>query len=202
MLAPLLEQLANRILRLDRESLRRLGEFEGKVIAIALARTPGAIPDFYMLPSADGLRILTTYDGTAHVILRGHVSTLFRLLFDGAAITPELIASHALEIEGDVDLGRRFQRFLEGLDIDWEEQTATVVGDVLAHRLGNVARGARAWRRHAIRTLSADIAEYLQEESRLLAPASRVEIFLQAVDALRADVDRLEARLRGLQERA
>jgi ubiquinone biosynthesis protein UbiJ len=201
MLFPLLEQIANRILRLDRESLQRLGEFEGKVIAMALVRTAGAAPDFYLFPSAEGLRLVSDYDGIADVTLRGDLSTLLRVLVDGAKATPELIATRALEIEGDVDLGRRFQRFLEGLDIDWEEQTANVLGDVVAHRLGNVVRDMRTWRRHATQTLSADIAEYLQEESRLLTPAPRVEAFLEAVDALRADVDRLEARLRRLQGR-
>jgi ubiquinone biosynthesis protein UbiJ len=201
MLFPLLEQIANRILRLDRESLQRLGEFEGKVIAMALVRTAGAAPDFYLFPSAEGLRLVSDYDGIADVTLRGDLSTLLRVLVDGAKATPELIATRALEIEGDVDLGRRFQRFLEGLDIDWEEQTANVLGDVVAHRLGNVVRDMRTWRRNATQTLSADIAEYLQEESRLLTPAPRVEAFLEAVDALRADVDRLEARLRRLQGR-
>lgn len=201
MLSPLLEQFANRILQLDRESLQRLREFEGKVIAIALTRTEGAVPDFYVRPSAEGLRFLSDHDGVADVTLRGEVPTLLRILIEGANTTPELIAARALEIEGDVDLGRRFQRFLEGLDIDWEEQTASLVGDVVAHKLGNVMRGARAWRRSATQTLSADIAEYLQEESRLLAPAGRVEAFLAAVDVLRADVDRLEARLRKLQGR-
>ncbi len=199
MLSSLLEQFANHLLRLDRESLQRLGEFEGKVIAIALTRTAGVAPDFYLLPSSGGLRLLRDYDGIADVTLRGNVPTLLRVLINGTQTTPELIATHALEIEGDVDLGRRFQRFLEGLDIDWEEQTAGVVGDVAAHKLGNIVRGAHAWRVNATQTLSADIAEYLQEESRLLAPARRVEAFLEAVDVLRADVDRLEARLRRLQ---
>lgn len=202
MLFSLLEQFANRILRLDRESLQRLGEFEGKVIAIALVRTAGTAPDFYLFPSAEGLRLVSNYDGVAHVTLRGDLPTLLRVLIDGAKSTPELIATRALEIEGDVDLGRRFQRFLEGLDIDWEEQTAGALGDVVAHKLGNVVRGMRSWRRNATQTLSADIAEYLQEESRLLTPARRVEAFLEAVDVLRADVDRLEVRLRRLQGRS
>ncbi len=201
MLFSLLEQSANRILRLDRESLQRLGEFEGKVIAIALGRTAGAAPDCYLLPSADGLRLVSDYDGVANVTLRGDLPTFVRVLIDGARSTPELIATRALEIEGDVDLGRRFQRLLEGLDIDWEEQAAGVLGDVVSHKLGNVVRGMRTWRRNATQTLAADIAEYLQEESRLLAPAARVEAFLEAVDVLRADVDRLEARLRRLQGR-
>ena len=202
MLSPLLEQFANRILRLDRESLQRLREFEGKVIAVALTRAEGAAPDFYVLPSAEGLRLLSEYEGVADVTLRAGAPTLLRLLIEGANATPELIAARALEIQGDVDLGRRVQRFLEGLDIDWEEQTALLFGDVVAHQLGNAVRDVRNWRRHATQTLLADIAEYLQEESRLLAPAGSVEAFLAAVDVLRADVDRLEARLLKLEGRS
>ena len=44
----------------------------------------------------------------------------------------------------------------------------------------------------------ADLREYLQEESRLLAPRPQVEGFLRAVDGLRADTDRLEKRLERL----
>ncbi|MDX1488557.1 MAG: SCP2 sterol-binding domain-containing protein, partial [Acidiferrobacterales bacterium] len=88
MLFLLLEQFTNRILRLDRESLQRLGEFEGKVIALALVRTPGAAPNFYLLPSAEGLRVVNNYDGIAHVTLRADLPTLLRVLIDGANATP------------------------------------------------------------------------------------------------------------------
>ncbi len=63
-------------------------------------------------------------------------------------------------------------------------------------------RGALDWQRHSVRTLGADVSEYLREESRILASHARVDAFLDAVDVLRADVDRLEVRVRRLQELA
>lgn len=196
-LARLFAGLANRILRLDPENLKRLGDFEGKVIGLALTLAPG--PTLYVRPSAEGFHLLTTYDGDADVTLRGTLPAFMRLAAGGSAA--ELMATTELTIEGDLDLGRRFQRFLAGIHIDWEEQAARVIGDIAAHKLGNVARDLVAWRRHATQVLSADITEYLQEESRMLAPSTRVDTFLQAIDQLRADADRLEARVRRLQVR-
>jgi len=49
-----------------------------------------------------------------------------------------------------------------------------------------------------VKTLGQDVTEYLQEESRLLARRDRVEVFLRAVDELRAAADRLEKRVERL----
>lgn len=189
--------LANRMLRLDPENLKRLGDFDGKIIAVAL--TSVQVPTLYMRPSAEGFHLLTAYDGAVDITLRGTLPAFVRLAAGGSAT--ELMAATELTIEGDLDLGRRFQRFLAGIHIDWEEQAARVVGDIAAHKLGNVVRDLAAWRNHATQALSADISEYLQEESRVLAPLTRVDTFLRAVDQLRADADRLEARVRHLQVR-
>ncbi len=195
-----LEKAANRLLRLDRESLDRLGEFAGKVIHLSFPTgTPFVwISDIYVLPSAAGLRLLSRYDGETDVTLRGTLPAFLRLLQGREA--QDLFASGELEVNGDVELGRYFQRVLANLDIDWEEQASRVIGDVAARKLGNLLRDARGWGRQSRQTLAADLAEYLQEESRMLVARARVEAFLEAVDVLRADADRLDARLCRLQE--
>jgi ubiquinone biosynthesis protein UbiJ len=74
-----------------------------------------------------------------------------------------------------------------------------VVGDVVAHKVGNVVRGIQDWSTQTIDSLNADITEYMQEESRMLPRREEVDEFLSAVDTLRADVDRLEKRVARLQ---
>jgi ubiquinone biosynthesis protein UbiJ len=44
--------------------------------------------------------------------------------------------------------------------------------------------------------------EYLQEESRVLAAEAELNYYLDSVDALRADADRLEARIQRLAKKA
>ncbi len=193
---PLLEELVNRLLRLDGEALRRLGELHGRIVCLRIARGAAEPVTLYMAPSESGLRLLASHEAP-DVTISGSVPVFARLVLGAQAPSPSSAAG--LHISGDIELGQRFQRILQAIDIDWEEQTARLVGDVPAHQLARAARAARAWGRHAVQTLGQDFTEYFQEESRLLAKRQAVETFLRAVDTLRADVDRLAKRLERLQ---
>lgn len=187
----MLDAAVNRVLRLDPETLRRLGELEGKVILLDLG-TAAAPFSLYVEPSSRGLHLRRESVRAPDVTLRGTIPVFARLARTG-------IVAGELQISGDIDLGSRFKRVLEDIDLDWEEPLARVVGDVAAHQIGRAARAARSWGEHAVRTLAQDGAEYFQEESRLLAPRTRVEEFLRAVDKLRSDTDRLGKRLEQLE---
>lgn len=193
----LLQEAVNVILRLDPDTLARLGEFDGKCVGLRLAGE-GRDLEFFLFPSPAGLRICTAHDAAPDVIIRGDVPVFTRLVFGSSSAT----RAGELQISGDIELGQRFQHILRELDIDWEEQAAQRMGDVLAHQLGRAARELRAWGRSSAAFLRQDLREYLQEESRLLAPRPQTEAFLRAVDVLRADADRLEKRLESLVGRA
>ena len=183
--------LASRALRLDPETLQRLSEMDGKVIRVDLGDATRALT-IYVFPSAQGLRFAREYEGAPHVTMRGSVPVFARLARTG-------IAAGELQISGDIDLGSRFKRVLEDVDLDWEEPLSRVLGDVVAHRIGQTARSALAWGRKAAEHLTRDTVEYFQEESRILAPRVRVEEFMKAVDTLRLDADRLQKRLEQLE---
>jgi ubiquinone biosynthesis protein UbiJ len=104
-----------------------------------------------------------------------------------------------IDIQGDMELGRAFQGLLRSIDVDWEEQLSRITGDVVAHQFGRSLRRSLAWGQKAADTLVMNISEYLQQESRDLPPRPVVEQFMGAVDTLRADTDRLEARIGRLQ---
>lgn len=197
LMTAVLEDVVNRLLRLDPDTLARLGEFDGKCIGLRLAGDDRDV-EFFLFPSAAGFRVRTTHDTAPDVTIRGDVPVFTRLVFGGSPTT----RAGELQIGGDIELGQDFQRVLRALDVDWEERTAHVVGDIAAHRLGRVARGLRAWARQSGEYLRQDVREYLQEESRLLAKRESMDRFLGAVDTLRADTDRLEQRLTRLMGRA
>jgi ubiquinone biosynthesis protein UbiJ len=184
-----IERSVNRLLRLDPETLRRFGEIDGKTICVDLGIDLGGDPFvLFVTPSADGLRLRRAHNGAPDVTLRGSIPVFARLARTGIAVGE-------LQISGDIELGSRFKRILEDIDPDFEEPLSRVVGDVAAHQIARAARAGVTWGRHAVSTLAQDTAEYLQEETRLLAPRVRVEEFMQAVDRLRADTDRLQKRL-------
>jgi ubiquinone biosynthesis protein UbiJ len=185
------ENTINRILRLDPETLRRLGELDGKTIRLDLGTATQALT-LFVTPAADGLRVRRAFEGAPDVTLRGDIPVFARLARTG-------IAAGELQISGNIELGTRFKRILEDVQPDWEEPLARLVGDVAAHQIGRALRGAAAWGNDAARRLAQDSVEYLQEESRVLAPRVRVEEFMQSVDRLRADVDRMQKRIEQLQ---
>jgi len=202
---PFIEDAGNRLLRLDPETLRRLGDLQGRVVCIEF-RDPGAVVGamgflgrrIYLYPSESGFRIASASDQTPAVTLRGTLATFARL---GLGAQTETLAAGELEIKGDAALGQRLQRILGNIDLDWEEPLARLFGDPLGHEIGRAARAAFAWHRQALKTFGMNTAEYLQEEKRLLPVQYEVEAFLNGVDIVRADVDRLAARIQRLKER-
>lgn len=190
------EDAGNRLLRLDAHTLVRLGDLQGKALALEV-REPAVT--VYVLPTEGGLRLRTQHDCAPDARVRGSLPALLALARTGRT-GPE--RDDGIEIAGDLELAQRFQRVLREIDVDWEEQLASVVGDIAAHRIGNAVRAARGWLRAAGDSLGRDAAEYLQEEQRALPHPQEVAQFLRDVDELRADVDRLEQRLRLLGRRA
>lgn len=194
-----LERLTNRVLALDPETLKRLSVLKGKAIGVRIGNEAASISTtvIYVLPSETGLHLATEYDDEPDVVLSGSLPALLRLIRGEA--TPDLFSSGNVEISGDLELGRRFERIIKNLEIDWEEQASHIIGDIAAHKLGNLVRDVDAWRRRTVDTVRKDVGEYLQHESQVLAIPKAVDNFINAVDVLRADADRLEARLRRLQ---
>jgi len=192
-----IEDATNRLLRLDPETLRRLGDIQGKVICVRISAEEKEGPVFYFSPSEGGLQVRNEYDGKPDVTISGNLPAFLRLIAGDRA--QGAFANGEMQISGDLELGQRFQRVLKRIDIDWEEISSHYVGDVLAHKLGNLARGVRAWGRQAHETLRQDSREFLQEEVRLLPRAEHIEAVLDEIDRFRSDVARLEKRIQRLQ---
>lgn len=184
-----LEKVINQALRLDPESLKRITTLEGKVIALAIE---GVGVEFYLVPTSAGLRVQSIFEGEPDVRIKGGIFSLARM---SMMEHPASLFGKGVEMEGDTHLGRQVQQLLDGLDIDWEEQLSRLTGDVVARQIGNVVRGFAQWGLNTAETLGRDVAEYLQEESRDLVVQAELNLFLDRVDTLRSDVDRLAQRV-------
>lgn len=96
----------------------------------------------------------------------------------------------ALHITGSIAVAETLQQLLGNLDIDWEEELSKHTGDVIAHQAMRFMQN--------LRTIELDqmVAEYLQEEIKVLPTKTEMQEYLHAVDQLRSDVDRIEARIK------
>jgi ubiquinone biosynthesis accessory factor UbiJ len=188
------ETLCNGALALDPETRARLAALADKVIAV---EPLGLDIRLFFFPHAEGVTVLGQYEGDADTEIRGAPLALLRLLLSDRP-ADELFAG-GVELRGDTATGEAFQDILRALDLDWEELLARLAGDEVAHQVGRLVRASREQTRHIGKTLEADIREYLQEEAGLLVNRQMLTEFLDAVDALRSDSDRLDARIRRLE---
>jgi len=188
-----LEKALNHCLQMDPETLAQVTRLEGKVVELEVL---GVGKSIYLVPTADGLRVQSVFEGESDVTIKGGVFSLARL---GLSENPASVFGDGVEMQGDAQLGRKVQHILDSLDLDWEEQLSRLSGDVIAHQLGNTVRDLFSWGGKAAETLGRDAAEYFQEESRDLVVKPELDQFLDQVDTLRSDVDRLAQRVKRLQ---
>ena len=186
-----IEKSLNGVLEFDPEARGDLAALDGKTIEFVLPRQV----HFYLTIGDDRILVTESCDADADATLHGTLLA-FAAAFRGASA--EAFASGDIEVSGDVEIVQQFGAIVGALDIDWEEPLARVVGDMPARQAGNLVRTGLGWMRSAGDSIRRNIAEYLQEERRDLAPRSRIEHVLDDIDTLRSDVDRTAQRVERL----
>lgn len=167
-------------------------QLSGTVVAIRVRNTALAA---YFVIGDDALDILTATAQEPDVVITGSLLTLAGMAGQSGV---GAVRDGSLDLTGDLELASQFQRLLSLARPDVEEKLSGIVGDIAAHRLGELARGIGRWGREARSTMGANIREYLQEESRDAPSRYEFEKFNSSVNTLRDDVDRIEARLNRL----
>jgi len=188
MLTATLENLLNRGLPRSPRARQLCRELAGTSLGVEVRGM------MRMLVRCDGALLQLTDDAAARADaeLAGGLFSLLQL----AGPAPEAVLQRgAVEIRGDADIARKYRELAQLLKPDPEEELSLAIGDVPAHQLGRLARGAVGWSRHAAATAVRNVAEYLAHERADLVPRAEADQFTSGVDRLRVDVDRLEARI-------
>jgi ubiquinone biosynthesis protein UbiJ len=144
------------------------------------------------------LALLAGDDSPADAVISGSAPALMQMLKAGA---PSAEMRSSVQIRGDAEIANLYRELIASARPDLEEELSRWVGDMPARHLSLLAKSVRTWARRARRTAGENIAEYLQEEGRDLVAKTEAEEFLRSVDALRDGVDRLEARLKAMEQR-
>ena len=107
-------------------------------------------------------------------------------------------AFSAIKSSGDTAFLAEIFFLSKHLRWDAAEDLSHVTGDIAAERLVHFAEGAQQQMRESAINLSQAFAEYCTEERPLVAKSVHINQFIQQVDALRDDVERLEQRINRL----
>lgn len=188
----MLEKSVNRYMAMDPHAFEELKQLEGKTVLFDIS----TVGKFYFCPRAEGVKILADYTDKPDAVIKGSLFSLFKA---SKAKNQIEAGQNNIEISGDIELGQKISTIFRNIDIDWEEQSAKLIGDVAAHKVGNVFRSAKSWMQKSIQSMQKNVTEYVQEEKGQLPTRAEVNDFIQAVDVLRHDVERLALRVERLQ---
>ncbi len=191
-----LERVANRALHYAPLTRLQLQKLQGKSFGIELQR-----PHFPLLISVTrkGLLFQSHWEGSADAGIRGPAVALLRQLRQDNT-TPAALMRGGIEIIGDPQLVQQFVKVLKDLDLDLESALGDLIGDVAAHQISEIARTGLDWLGRAGKTLLQQSRNFLAEERNVVITPRQFSRFRDDVEALREDTDRLEARLRQLQQ--
>jgi ubiquinone biosynthesis accessory factor UbiJ len=113
-------------------------------------------------------------------------------------IAKDEAAKLQIKIDGDTHLATELAKVFSNMRWDYEDDLSTLIGDVPAYKLSEIARHTVHTVKKTGANLTEMLSEYWQEEKPMIAKKRHVEQFNTEVDTLRADVERLEKRLNKL----
>lgn len=184
-----LEGVFNRVIS-DCAALPQLRPLEGRVVAVVVK---GFARTMYFSVHDAKVQLAVAPPGQADVSISGTPGAFTRVIRTG--FDPAVFRDGSLTLEGDPETVSDLKTLLGALNLDAEEALAQVLGDTLAHKAANGARMLGHWAADAADSGTANVAEFLVEEARLLASRPRVERFIAGVDQLRDDAERLRQRI-------
>ncbi|MCO1332897.1 SCP2 sterol-binding domain-containing protein [Microbulbifer sp. OS29] len=188
-----LETTINTALQYDPATRQRLSTLDGKAMALDLTAPK---LQCCLCIEGDQVRVRQQWEGEVSTHLGGSALAFVRLIKDPDA-TP---AGLGVSVSGSSALLAELQWILSGLDIDWEAPLAEVIGDIPAHSIGGVLRDAARWLGDNLNRAPVMAAEAISEEWQLTPPQAQFEAFVDDLAEVSLATERLEARVRLLQE--
>lgn len=188
-----LESLLNRNVAGSARARDLLGQVTGHSLELRLTATPLRLR---FVADAGRVSILPGGEQPADAVIEGTPFALVRLAIGDPA---QSIRAGGAQLSGDAEVAQGFQKLFAAAQPDFEEELSRITGDVAAHHLANLARGALDFGRRARDTFAQNVAEYLTEEGRDVPARTEVDEFLDGVDRLREAADRLDARIAAIE---
>lgn len=182
-----LEKAINALIDLDPENKTRLSGLQGQLIRLHIQ---GPELEIFVLLHADEIEVLSAFDGDVDTTISGSVASLMAMSESNGGLF-----AGDVEITGNIETGKKFKRYLDALDIDWEEHLSRIIGDTGAYQTGLLFGKIKSFLEQTNQSLQSTLGEYITEEAELAAPVSEVRHFEEDVDSLRMAADRLSARI-------
>lgn len=199
-----LQTLLNHLLSLDSQITKKLKSISGKSLAVH-CKSPELIVTLQICDDRILLfrKEVTERDNkpsneqpAADTTITGSASSLLKLV---ATKNTAALRDDGIVITGDTALLTSLQEILRDLDVDWEYQLSKFIGDIPTQAVSDGVTATRNFTRRTSSNLQQDVSDYLLEERKFFPLISELEDFYFSIDALRMRLDRLESRVKHLQ---
>jgi ubiquinone biosynthesis protein UbiJ len=181
----------NHVLRQQAWARDRLRPHAGRSVRMVVKLPFGPVSADSRIAADGTLELAAAADApTVTLTLEPRLSSALAALRDGAKGL-----SGGLHVEGDVMVAAAVGEVAQFLRWDAEEDLSHLVGDRLAHRVGETLRQGAAQSRMAVERASSGVRQFLVDDGRQLVERSE----LQALDA---SLEALDRRLTALEGRA
>lgn len=197
MLLDILELASNSALQHDSKTQERLKKLQGNTMTLHIRPIDQSIS---VTPQVDGLEFSSTIPENVDVTLSATIGAMIKISRDGMQDAD--LKPGELEIKGDPIVGQRFAQVIADLEVDWEAALAEHLGDAPARMITIAAGHAKELADASQSRFKEFVSKLIKEDMSLVAGQQEVETFLDAVDQLRADTDRLMVRIQRLQNHA
>jgi ubiquinone biosynthesis protein UbiJ len=195
-LAAMLESAINRLLDLDEDTPARLERLEGRMLQLDIE---GVGITLFFAFNGRQVEVGTSSAYAPDTVISGSPVALFAM-----AVPDEIgnwgTAESRVSITGDANLARDLERLFSRLDPNWEGRLSRIFGDVWGHQ---VAAGLRAGVEQAkdnAESAREMISEYVAQNQGPVIRREELEEFSAAVEDTRESVERLEARIREMED--
>ena len=195
------EELCNRALQYDQSSLKRIADLDGKTIKIStVSPSPSGPQDFnfYLHFTHQGLIFSSLMEKQYDTLISASSLHLILKFIRLEAISDD----YNIQIDGDKELVKQLQAILKYLDIDWEEALSKISGDIVAHEIGNIARGVKSWFKGRRKSLKENLKDFIQEgvnNTSKVPDQNEINSFIRDVQELNKQTGKVQARIDSLE---
>lgn len=190
------EDMLNKALDLDPATRLQLNQQVGKSILVNVQ-----FPNISILVFLDEgkVRLTPSEDHLNHTANATVTATSFDFIKQ-ALNAQQVISQSGLQLEGDVFFLHELQKIGQQIDIDWEYGLSQFVGDITASQIGQGLRSLFSFAKQAASAFLDNGSQFLREDAKILPQQWQVDDYVEEVQELRSDIERLEARIARLQQ--
>jgi len=187
LLSRIMNSAIQKLIQYDQSSIKKLKPLAGKNVKINIQPINQTI---VLLLKEDTIEVSTDDDIKVHTTITGKPSSLFAM-----STNQHIPGLDGVTINGDATTGQFVADFLKQLRPDWEQAWSDLLGEVPGYHVSNLIKSITSAGQSFANSLKASSKEYLLEENQALVSPEEMDVFLDQVDDLSADVTDLERKI-------